>query len=141
MAGGPPVRETFRIESFAFSRRDPVEREKNPTWAGFNTTLLAGKKRILVTGNWPCESYENIMPGMTFSALLADKPFADGKPAKQATVIEPSSRLGVIVVQNMNQNIHSGEPASTKAKHHRLSLRSRTMGVAAVCGILPSKSG
>ena len=98
------MKTSFKILREGKRIRDQTAYEKTPNWGMFDVELLEKRRRVKLRGEFPVPEFDDILPGMTFSGLLTEKPLRDGTNAMEAKDIRATNPRSVLVVQNMRRS-------------------------------------
>ena len=98
------MQTSFKILHDGKRIRDQTAYEKTPNWGMFDVELLEKRRRVKLRGEFPVPEFDDILPGMTFSGVLTEKPLRDGTNAMEAKEIRATNPRSVLVVQNMRRS-------------------------------------
>ena len=98
------MKTSFKILHEGKRIRDQTAYEKTPNWGMFDVELLEKRRRVKLRGEFPVPEFDDILPGMTFSGVLTEKPLRDGTNAMEAKEIRATNPRSVLVVQNMRRS-------------------------------------
>ena len=98
------MQTSFKILYDGKRIRDQTAYEKTPNWGMFDVELLEKRRRVKLRGEFPVPEFDDILPGMTFTGLLTEKPLRDGTNAMEAKEIRATNPRSVLVVQNMRRS-------------------------------------
>lgn len=98
------MKTSFKLRGEGKRIRDQTAYEQTPNWAMFDVELLGKSRLVKLRGEFPVPEFDDLLPGMTFSGLLTEKPLRDGTPAMEAKEICATNPRSVLVVQNMRRS-------------------------------------
>ena len=98
------MQTSFKILRDGKRIRDQAAYEQTPNWGMFDVELIEKRRFVKLRGEFPVPDFEDLLPGMTFSGVLTEKPLRDGTSAFVATEIRATNPRSVLVVQNMRRS-------------------------------------